>query len=749
MEWSRTTQATIFAAALSRARGVAGFYLLLAVCLAAAAQADGEANAGAIQAGAIQAGAIQAGAIQAGTVGSPSSNRMLEEGAGAMQWHSSGSGMFTPALTQGTRVNMRISGMVAIVEMEQRFHNQTDQWQEGIYTFPLPVDAAVRGLEMQVGERLILGRVRERREAAAAYQAARAAGRKASLVEQQRPNLFTNRVANIAPGESVLVRLEYVQIAAFQDGDFSLRVPTTLTPRYIPGAPLDPAAETAPVLLDNASGWALPTDRVPDAPAITPYLYPQRGSDQQPLNPIRFAIELDAGMPLASVEALYHRLRLSRDGDRYRLELAAGVSEMDRDFELHWRPVSGASPRAALFTERVGEDYFGLLMVVPPALAGEPQVLPRDLVFVIDTSGSMDGEPIRQARSGLHKGLAQLRPEDRFNIIAFDSSTRALYRGVQPATPHRLAQASEFVRQLQSSGGTEMLPALELALAPGDAGETGTGGPQCVRQVIFITDGAVGNEEALFAAIQQRLGDNRLFTVGIGAAPNHWFMQRAADAGRGYSIQISRADEVDARMNQLFERINSPLATAVRADWPVSVEAWPARVADLYRGEPLLQTVHFGRQLPQGAVTVSGTLAGTRWHQDVPLPAQVDSGTGIASQWARRKIAGLLALRSAGEAEESVRQQVLEVALTHQLLSPYTSFVAIEEAVSRPASAPLRKAAVPNTRPAGQGPQPYAYPQTATSARAKVLLGCMCLLLALLAHVLRRPEVDHHAPVHW
>ncbi|MFV8817156.1 marine proteobacterial sortase target protein [Haliea sp. E17] len=675
-------------------------------------------------------------------------SRPVEEGAGAILWHDSASGAFTPALTQETRVRMQITGMVAIVEMEQRFENQTGLWQEGIYTFPLPTDAAVRRLEMQVGDRLVLGRIRERQAAAAAYQAAKSEGKKAALVEQQRPNLFTNRIANIGPGESVTVRLEYVQLASFDGGEFSLRVPTTLTPRYIPGTPIDSHPEGGTLLLDNASGWAIPTDQVPDAAAITPYHYPREGSDRDPLNPVRFDILLDAGMPLASVEALYHRVRLSRDGERYQLELADGVSEMDRDFALHWRPVSGTSPRAALFTERVGEDYYGLLMIVPPALAKAASVLPRDLVFVIDTSGSMGGESIRQAKSGLRKGLAQLRPEDRFNIIAFDSNIRALYRSPQAASPHRLAQAGEFVRHLDASGGTEMLPALALALAPEGDGEPSPAAPPRIRQVIFITDGAVGNEQALFDAIQRQLGDSRLFTVGIGTAPNHWFMQRAAAAGRGFSVQVSQADEVDTQIDELFQRINSPLAAGLKVHWPTTSDAWPARVPDLYRGEPLVQAVHFGRQLPTGSVTVSGTLAGEGWRQQIPFPAQAESGAGIGSVWARRKIAVLLALRSAGEDEEKVRQQVLEVALTHQLLSPYTSFVAIEEQVSRPASALLRKGALPNTRPAGQAPQPYAYPRTATSARANVLLGSMCLFIALLVYVLRRPEADRHAPAH-
>nr|WP_277602430.1 marine proteobacterial sortase target protein [Parahaliea mediterranea] len=668
-----------------------------------------------------------------------------------MRWFDPATASYSAAVTQHSQLNLRVAGMVAVVTLEQTFNNTTGEWREGIYSFPLPPDAAVRRLEMQVGERLVVGKVREREQAKALYQEARAAGKKAALVEQQRPNLFTNRIANIAPDETVTVRLEYVQQARYDGGEFALSIPTTLTPRYIPGISRrpEPRAEEpalAPALSVNGYlGWAAPTDQVPDADAITPRLYPQPGSDSAPLNPLAVEVELDAGMPLAEVQALYHEVALSRDGERYRMTLARGVTEMDRDFELRWRPVTGTAPRAALFTEAVDGQYYGLLMVLPPDIERPGEVLPREQVFVIDTSGSMGGVSIEQARQSLALALRQLRPGDTFNVIAFDSSTRALFNQPVPATRHNLARAGEFVRQLHASGGTEMMPALARALDT-QAGEEEV---RRLRQVIFITDGAVGNEQALFEAIEQRLGDSRLFTVGIGSAPNQWFMRKAAEAGRGFSVQVSRVEDVSARMGALFERISAPLASELRVAWPQAVEAWPARVPDLYRGEPLVQAVHFGAALPAGEVAVSGELAGRPWRQRIAVPGQpglarpdTAQHEGVASLWARRKIAGLLALRSASTPEEEIRPRVLEVALAHQLLSPYTSFVAIEERVSRDPRAPLRASPVPNTRPRGQSPQPYAYPNTATTGPAKAFLGCLALFVALLVHVMRRPEED-------
>jgi Ca-activated chloride channel homolog len=607
----------------------------------------------------------------------------------------------------------------------------------------------VRRLEMQVGERRVVGRIREQQQARAEYREARAAGRKAALVEQQRPNLFSNRIANIGPGETVTVRLEYVQQAEYRDGEFALRIPTTLTPRYIPGiSPPRTVDESLPALspgapLDDDLGFATATDQVPDAGAITPWQYPQPGADARPLNPLTVQVELDAGMPLAEVQALYHRMQLSRDGERYRLSLAGGVSEMDRDFELRWRPVTGAAPRAALFTEQVAGEFYGLLMVLPPARAPDEVILPRELVFVIDTSGSMAGVSIRQARDALAAALDRLRAGDTFNIIAFDSTTRALFATAMPADRHHLAQAREFVRHLDASGGTEVLPALTRALyvsAETSAGDDGG----LLRQVIFITDGAVGNEAALFAAIERQLGDSRLFTVGIGPAPNRWFMQRAAALGRGFSVQVSRLEEVSDAVAGLMSRIDAPLSTDLSLSWPQPVEAWPQQLADLYRGEPLVQAVKFGDSLPAGEVWVAGRLGGEDWSRRVPIPAQPGGveHPGVASLWARRKIDGLLALGSAGLPEAELQPAVLSVALTHQLLSPYTSFVAIEERVSRDPAAPLRTGPVPNTRPRGQGPQPYAYPATATTGPAKAFFGCLSLFIALLVVVMRRPEED-------
>ena len=662
-------------------------------------------------------------------------------------------GTYAAALLQASKVHVDISGMIATVALEQSFSNDSQRWFEGVYAFPLPEGAAVRTMEMVVGERRIIGKIREKTQAQEIYRQAKQAGKKASLVEQQRPNLFTNRVANIAPGERITVRLEYVQPVTYVAGEFSLRLPTTITPRYMPGAPLAPGSEEeqpAALSVNPYLGWAVPTDQVPDADAISPPLHPRHGAEQSPLNPIAITARLDMGMPLARVASAYHDIAMERRAGVYTLRLAGGVSEMDRDFVLNWRPVTGAAPVAALFGEQVGDEHFGLLLVVPPAPERAPPAMPRKLIFVVDTSGSMGGVSIAQARESVASALQQLRPEDRFNVIQFNSTHHTLFPAPVAATPGNVQRALAFVRQLDASGGTEMLGALRAALAPpGAADPVAQQAP--LTQVVFITDGAVGNEAALFREIASRLGENRLFTVGIGSAPNSWFMRKAAQFGRGSYTHIGEVNEVDAKMTGLFARLARPAAVNLTVDWPVPVETWPERLPDLYHGEPLVVAVNFGSAPPAGEVVVRAELGGQHWSTRLQVAGGADPATraqhdGVASLWARYKIAGLLDQLTSGRSEASVREAVLAVALQHQLLSPYTSFIAVEQAAARPASEDLARTALANTAPRGQSPQTFAYPATATTGPAKFWFGLLLLFVALLVHLLRQSDECAKAP---
>lgn len=622
--------------------------------------------------------------------------------------------------TLATEVQIRVNGPLARARVVQTFHNPVDGWQQGIYVFPLPDNAAVDRLRMKVGERVIEGEVRERGEARATFDAARSSGQRAALVEQERPNLFTTSVANIAPGADVVVEIEYQQTLDYQlvdaGGRYSLRFPMVVGPRYIPGTRADEAGNG--------------TDQVPDAARITPpVLHPDAG----PINPVTLRIELDAGAPLAAIHSPYHPVRIDTPHEHRRvITLAHGSTPADRDFELVWTLAASHAPRLALFTEPGENLDHALLMLMPPRLPAGQAALPREVVFVIDTSGSMHGTSIVQARDALALALRRLGPADRFNVIEFNSATTALFDAARPASRDTIDTATRWVRRLQANGGTEMRPALAMALDGGDD-------PSRVRQVIFLTDGAVGNEEALLGLIERRLGDSRLFTVGIGSAPNSHFMRQAAAAGRGSFTYIGKVDEVGERMSALFAKLESPVLKGIELAWPdgSDAEAWPRRVPDLYAGEPIVVAVALKKAA--GTLRVSGWGQDVQWRADVKLE-DAAPGAGLGVLWARHKIDALTDSLRAGATEEDVRPAVIELALRHQLVSRYTSLVAVDRTPARPPGEAMGGGVMPTNLPEGWHHEAVfgRLPMGASGARWNLLVGSLALIASALLYGLQR-----------
>jgi Ca-activated chloride channel family protein len=605
-----------------------------------------------------------------------------------------------------TDVTIRVAGPVARAHVVQTYHNPEDDWYEGVYVFPLPENAAVDRLRMRVGERVIEGEIKERGAARAAYGEARAAGQRAALLDQERPNIFTTQVANIGPRETVVVELEYQQVLRYDAGRYSLRFPMVVGPRYVPAGPM----------------------LVADANRITPPVM-RPGTENGRLNPVSIRVELDAGVPLAAVESRYHSVHIDEPSPaRREVRLAEGAVPANRDFELAWVPRLQDAPQAAWFTEEKDGRHYGLLMVLPSAATPSAR-LPREVVFVLDTSGSMAGASIRQAKEALLLALERLQPADRFEVIEFNSTAQALFgkmSGSSPreATRENVRQAMHWVASLDARGGTEMAKALKLALNGREA-EMGR-----VRQVIFLTDGAVGNEEALFALLRERLGGSRLFTVGIGSAPNSHFMTQAAQLGRGTFTYIGRIEEVGARMGELFAKLEAPVLKGLEVQWPhgVQVEAWPARLPDLYAGEPVVIAAALDRL--QGEVRLVGERDGRRWEAELPL-ARNAPAEGMGSMWAREKVNALMASLRDGAAETEVRARVIELATAHRLVTRYTSFVAVDRTPARPRDEAIKSAALPTLLPEG-----WEYdkvfgelPQGSTGSRFALALGLCALLL--------------------
>lgn len=648
---------------------------------------------------------------------------MSEVATGELLFNTDSPGEYAPALQLESRADISVSGIVAVVEVTQRFRNTTREWAEGVYVFPLPESAAVNAMKLRIGERIIVGEIREKEQARREYHAAKTAGRKTALVEQRRPNMFASAIANIAPGEEVEVHLTYVEKVHYDRGRFSLRFPMTITPRYIPGAPL-PSDETTQSLAPG-SGWSVNTHEVADATEITPFVAPTPPANS---NRIRLHVAVAPGLPLAEITSAYHEIRVTRQSEIYDVELSAASVPMDRDFELSWRPVVGQTPAAALFTEDIDGETYALAMVLPPEQRAAAGRLAREIVFIIDTSGSMGGEPIRQARAALEDALSRLHGDDHFNVIAFNDRPTLLFPNAVRADARALAEARAFVSRLQAHGGTEMGAALQAAFAADTGHRSGM-----LRQTVFITDGAVGNEAALFRTIADGLGDRRLFTVGIGSAPNSYFMRKAAQFGRGTFSFIGNANEVAGRMDELFARIETPMLQNISVTLPdPGAMISPAPVPDLYAGQPIIVTAKLQRS--GGSMIISGVTTDGEWRSNLPFSGGRQHG-GIATLWARDHIAELedrVVLQ--GESGD-LRTRILDTALRHRLVSRYTSFIAVEQRISRPQQQPAKSHDVPNLRPAGQAPQPYAFPQTATGAVEAFWLGLLGFIAIMLLWV--------------
>ena len=591
-----------------------------------------------------------------------------------------------------TTVSYEVNGLVAEVELHQRFRNAGKDWLEGEYLLPLPEGAAVYGMELAIGDRRIVGRVQAREEALRTFAQARAQGRRAALVETGGANLFRTAVTNVAPGETVEMVLRYWQRVDYRAGEFSLRFPLTYTPRYHmrqQARPLDTGDPAAQVFADDDARAPLRT---------------------------RIVVRLDAGVPLAGVSSPSHALVTARQDRVWTVHLREERVLPDRDFVLRWHAQPFTQPNVASFIQDADGARYAMLMLLPPQQ--KARRLPRELVLVIDTSGSMGGDPIRQARAALDLALRQLGPQDRFNVIEFNSATRAWRPAAVAATPEAVEAARAWVAGLQAHGGTEMAPALRAALA-GHAPEG------YVRQVVFATDGAVDNPNGLMAMVDGELGDSRLFPIGIGSAPNAGFLAAAARHGRGSETLITDQRTLDAAMGELFAKLDHPAMRDLSIDWPAGTDAYPRRLPDLYLGEPLLVVA----RLPQAdaRIRVRGALADRAWAVPVRL-AGGDRARGLDRLWARARIDDLEDQLARGGDEAALRPAITRTALAAHLVSRYTSLVAVDLTPARGSADRLTHARLPNVMPAGTH-----FARTATPAALEALLAWAALALAALA----------------
>ena len=668
-------------------------------------------------------------------------------------------------LAQYSDFSLDVNGLVARVKVKQTFVNRSSEWLEAVYVFPLSENSAVDQMKMVIGERIVLGEIKKKKQAKKLYQQAKKQGKKASLVSQQRPNMFTTKVANIGPNEKVTIEIGYLEQVHYQNQEFSLRLPLTITPRFVAKqqkklansqaqtenaeqakiVQLDEITERAAITFDalHNNGWV-----VADADDISPpqQYYPEIAqnvtaatSGSRAAQSATISAKISLGLAIENLTSLYHPISQRRTNQSIELSLKQKQIRLDQDFVLTWQAANNQQPQAAFFkTSQTDADY-GLLMLVPPR-AKQIKALPKEVVVIIDTSGSMAGVSIRQAKRALAYALSQLNPDDRFNVIAFNDRPSEMFSQSQLANRENIRWAQQWLHTLSAGGGTRMYSALELALKPSKVENS-------YRQVVFITDGAVGDEANLLSLIEQKLKQTRLHTVGIGSAPNSYFMSQAAQLGRGSFRYIGKVNEVHQQINQLFDDINQPVLTDLRVSFPVGnvqpgVEYYPNKIPDLYASQPLKLTV----KLPPNSgdyILVQGILNQQPWRQKVKI-SQAKQQSGIDSLWARAKIDSLshqlrrnsaqLSRQDYAEIKSNIITKITEIALKHQLVSRYTSFVAIELQPSRPLSTKLKTAKVANAMP--KGSKQLAIANTALGLEGFIRFGLVMLICALLMHVL-------------
>lgn len=645
-----------------------------------------------------------------------------------------------PAMLEHTHASISIQGSSVRVTLTQVFTNPFKTWMNGVYLLPLPPKAAVHGWSMDIGDRRLVGVIRERKEAVKRFEAAKSEGRRAGMLEAVTPGLFHINLANIDPGSRVTAEVNLTFAADIRGRQLSIALPTTLVPRYQSALGSDPDGGPAPVRLARQASWGLGNDVLsamfePGIQGNPSSAVPLRTRVRHPFS---YDVELNPGTALTNVTTPFHDSEVSRDNDFYRLHSSKQPAELNRDFVLRWELAPSVDPLPTVAVEEVNGEWFGSLEIVEPSEPLALVVPPREMLFVIDVSGSMGGAPIRQAKAAATFALGLLKPADRFNLIAFDHRVFTAFGEPQLASEGNVAAAEDFIGDLEADGGTEIGPALDAVFSQLES--SGHERPQ----VLFMTDGAVGGEGALFQKIHSQLGRSRLSTVAIGAAPNEAFMRQTAVIGRGLYRRIDNLEAVAVELNELLLALSRPLLTDVSIDWPMNTVPAKPVIADLYQGEPVRSLVKFDSAPAGGVVTVRGELAGWPWQQDVVIRTDGPNGGsgGVASRWAQSRVDWLLDTALLSDAgTDQVRDEVLAIALQHDLVTPFTALLAEEMRVAKPPSVRAGQFVIPNQSPT----ETFRFSQTATIAPQLLYFGLLLLFLGVMVIALSRDEAprDH------
>jgi len=563
-----------------------------------------------------------------------------------------------PLPLKHTDVKGQISGYIATVEVTQQFHNPYGEKIEAVYVFPLPQNAAINEFIMTVGERRIRGIIRERQEAERIYQEARSQGYVASLLTQERPNIFTQKVANIEPGRAIDVNIKYFNTLAYVDGWYEFVFPMVVGPRFNP-----------PCSTDGVGAVARGKPGISGQKTEVQYLKPGERSGHD----ISLAVDIDAGVAIEQVACSSHvTSKNSSTPEKLTVKLSSLDSIPNKDFVLRYK-VAGKTVKSALVTHRDERGGFFTLMLYPPENLSHLKRAPMEMIFVLDCSGSMSGKPIAKAKQAISRALKELQPDDTFQVIRFSNNASQLGPAPLPATPENIRKALAYVESLHGSGGTMMIEGIKAAL---DFAHD----PHRFRLVSFMTDGYIGNEAEILAAIHLRLGASRIFSFGVGSSVNRYLLDRMAKLGKGAVAYIGLDDNAVEVVDLFYERISHPALTDVAIDWGGMqvADVYPQQIPDLFVGRPIILTGRFTGQR-NTSVRVSGKVGDLTQEINIPVGFEDSSAVhpGIACVWARKKIE-MLGNQATYDTNSDLPGEIRQVALEYGLMSAYTAFIAVD-----------------------------------------------------------------------
>jgi Ca-activated chloride channel homolog len=564
-----------------------------------------------------------------------------------------------------TDVKIKVSGFVASAQVTQHYHNPFEKPIEAVYTFPLPNDAAVDDMQMTIGQRTIKGLIKRREEAREIYERAREQGKRASLLEQERPNIFTQSVANIMPGDNITMTIRYVNILHYTKGHYELVFPMVVGPRYIPGN-----VATG----HQGTGHSPDTDVVPDASRITP---PVIKPGERSGHDIALSVKLEAGVAMKNIQSSSHVVdRKWISVSKANVQLHKADSIPNKDFVLRYQ-VAGKVPEIATIAHHDERGGFFTLIIQPQYTVTDAEVLPRELIFIVDTSGSMRGFPMEKSKQAMRQLIKGMRTTDTFNVVRFAGDAGTLWKRPKASTPDNVNEALRYVDSFRGRGGTEMRQGILEALAQPAA-------DGYLRIAFLLTDGYVGNEFGIFQAIEKERRGARVFSFGVGSSPNRYLLDRAAEIGRGEAFYVRQDENSDKVINQFFQRVDRPALAHIDIDWGKLdvTDFYPAKVPDLWAGQPIRIHGRY-RQGGQETIVVRGQLKNKPFMQKVrvQLPKNATDHEAMATVWARQKVRSLMTQMVREGRTQELIEQVTQLGLTFRLMTQWTSFVAVEEKI--------------------------------------------------------------------